>query len=297
MNLTIILVNYRCNKEKLQSCLDSIKITTKVLLIDHSHDFNFEGIKKPQNLDIKIIKNINLGNGAGINCGVKNSKTRYVLYLDIDTVLPSNFFEILEISVKKIENFAIIAPKTNDIYNEKSIKKTGNLNIFQFLYNKFFYNIGSTKIIYPNIIEQFFVSGSIMLIDKHNTYDEGMQFDENIFLYFEENDFFHQCFKKNKKIYLIENLIAYHWGGSVNNFSLEYECLKKWHWEWSKYYFLNKHYNKIIIFFVALESIIKFNLKIFFYYFFDSNKKKIYRSRLDGLLAYYLKRKKILTLN
>ena len=297
MNLTIVLVNFKCDKEKLQSCLDSIKINSEVLVIDHSHDFTFEGVKKPQNLNIKIIKNNNLGNGAGINCGVKNSKTRYVLYLDIDTVLPVDFFKTLEDAVKKIDNFAIIAPKTNDIYNENSIKNSGNLNKFQFLYNNFFFNIRSVKNIYPNIIEQFFVSGSILLIDKYNTYDQGIQFDENIFLYFEENDFFHQCFKKNKKIYLIENLEAYHWGGSVNNISLEYECLKKWHWEWSKYYFFNKHYNKIIIFFIALESIIKFNLKIFFFYFFNKNKNKIYRARLDGLLTYYFKRKKILTLN
>ena len=68
--------------------------------------------------------------------------------------------------------------------------------------------------------------------------------------------FFHQCFKKKKKIYLINNLEAYHWGGSVNNISLEYECLKKWHWEWSKYYFYNKHYNKIIIFFIALDLLL-----------------------------------------
>ena len=139
MKLTIVLVNFKCNKKKLQSCLDSIKIDAEVLLIDHSHDFTFEGIQKPQNLLIKIIKNVNLGNGAGINCGIKNAKTRYVLYLDIDTILPPNFFEVLDFTVKKIDNFAIIAPKTNDIYNENSIKKTGNLNIFQFLYYKYFF--------------------------------------------------------------------------------------------------------------------------------------------------------------
>jgi len=292
MNLTIVLVNFKCNKEKLQSCLDSIKVDTEVLLVDHSHDFTFDGIKKPQNLDIKIIKNINLGNGAGINCGLKNSKTRYVLYLDIDTILPLNFFEILDITIKKIDNFAIIAPKTNDIYNENSIKKTGNLNKLQFLYNKFFFKAKLGKKIYPNIREQFFVSGSIMLIDKNNTFNEGIEFDENIFLYFEENDFFHQCMKKNKKIYLIEDLLAYHWGGSVNDISIEYECFKKWHWEWSKYYFFNKHYNNVIIFFIAIKSILKFVLKISLFYFFNKNKNKIYRSRLDGILSFYLKKKK-----
>ena len=293
MKLTIVLVNYKCDKIKLQSCLDSIKINTEVLIIDHSHDFTFDGIKKPQNLDIKVIKNINMGNGAGINCGVKNSITRYVLYLDIDTILPPDFFEILNTTAKKINNFAVMAPKTNDIYNERSINKTGNLNIYQYLYNRFFYKAKLEKNTNPNIKEQFFVSGSIMLIDKKNTFDLGIQFDENIFLYFEETDFFMQCLKKNKKIYLIQNLEAYHWGGSVNDRSIEFECFKKWHWEWSKYYYYNKHYNKMIVFCIALTSIIKFTTKIFIYFFIDKNKNSIFKSRLNGLLSYYLNKKKL----
>ena len=30
----------------------------------------------PKNLKIKVIRNINLGNGAGINCGLKNANTK-----------------------------------------------------------------------------------------------------------------------------------------------------------------------------------------------------------------------------
>ena len=41
-----------------------------------------------------------------------------------------------------------------------------------------------------------------MLINKTNTYDKGIKFDENIFMFFEEDDFFHQCFKLKKKFFL-----------------------------------------------------------------------------------------------
>ena len=100
----------------------------------------------------------------------------------------------------------------------------------------------------------------------------------------------------NKKIYLIENLMAHHWGGAINDNNINYECFKMWHWERSKFYFYNKHYNKIIIFFIALKSSFKFSLKVILYYFFDKDKNKIFRSRLNGLLSFYLNRKKILTL-
>ena len=292
MDLTVILVNYKCDKKKLQSCLNSIQIESEVLLIDHSHDFTFDGILLPQNLNIRIIKNINLGNGAGINCGIENSKTRFVLYLDIDTILPPNFFDIINKTIKIIDNFAIIAPKINDIYDEQTLDNTGSLTLTQFLYNRIFHNISLKNTVFPNIKEQFFVSGAIMLIDKNNTYEKGIKFDENIFMFFEENDFFHQCFKNNQKIYLITDLIAQHLeGGSINDKSLKYECFKKWHWEYSKYYFLSKHYNKILIFLIAFKSVFKFSLKIFVFYFLNKNRYKIYKSRLNGLLSFYLKRK------
>lgn len=292
MDLTVILVNYKCDKKKLQSCLNSIQIESEVLLIDHSHDFTFDGILLPQNLNIRIIRNINLGNGAGINCGIENSKTRFVLYLDIDTILPPNFFDIINKTIKIIDNFAIIAPKINDIYDEQTLDNTGSLTLTQFLYNRIFHNISLKNTVFPNIKEQFFVSGAIMLIDKNNTYEKGIKFDENIFMFFEENDFFHQCFKNNQKIYLITDLIAQHLeGGSINDKSLKYECFKKWHWEYSKYYFLSKHYNKILIFLIAFKSVFKFSLKIFVFYFLNKNRYKIYKSRLNGLLSFYLKRK------
>ena len=291
MNLTVVLVNYKCDKAKLQSCINSIKINTDVLIVDHSHDFTFDNITIPQNLNIKVIKNINLGNGAGINCGIKIANTKLVLYLDIDTVLSSNFFEKLNSSIQKINDFTVIAPKINGFYKELDINKTGNLSLFKFYYNKLFFNLDLEKENLSDIKQVFFVSGSIMLINKEKTYEKKIKFDENILMFFEEDDFFHQCFKKNQKIYLINNLTADHFDGSINDKTLKYECFKKWHWEWSKYYFLNKHYNKILIFFIAVKSIFKFSLKIVFFYRFNKNKYQVYKSRLNGLLSFYFKKK------
>ena len=291
MNLTVVLVNYKCDKRKLQLCLNSINIITDIIIVDHSHDFTFDNLIIPKNLNIKVIKNINLGNGAGINCGLKNANTKLVLYLDIDTILSKNFFEILASSIKKIQDFAVIAPKIKGFYKDKRVNETGNLSLIRFYYNKFFFKINLVKNDSINIKDVFFVSGSIMLINKENTFDKGIRFDENIFMFFEEDDFFHQCFKHKKKIYLIENLTAEHFDGSINDKSLNYECFKKWHWEWSKYYFLNKHYSKMLILFVALKSIIKLTLKILLFYFLSKDKFLLNKTRLLGLLSFYFDKK------
>ena len=291
MNLTVVLVNYKCDKRKLQLCLNSIKIATSVIIIDHSHDFTFDDLIVPKNLKIKVIRNINLGNGAGINCGLKNANTKLVLYLDIDTILSNNFFEILSNTVEEIHDFAVIAPKIDGFYNDQRISKTGNLSLMRFYYNKFFFKLNLIENKSINIKNVYFVSGAIMLIDKENTFDKGIRFDENIFMFYEEDDFFHQCFKLQKKIYLIENLRASHYDGSLNIKSLNYECFKKWHWERSKYYFLNKHYNKILIFFLALKSSIKITFKILAFYFLNKEKFLLNKSRLAGLLSFYFKKK------
>ena len=110
MNLTIIMVNYKCDKNKLNACLKSINIKVKVLIVDHSHDLKEDQIDIPNNISLEIIKNKNLGNGAGINYGLENAKTKYVLYLDIDTILSDNFFIKLENAVNAVQEFAVIAP-------------------------------------------------------------------------------------------------------------------------------------------------------------------------------------------
>lgn len=145
MNLTVVLVNYKCDKLKLQSCLNSIRIKTDVIIVDHSHDFTLKNIIVPQNLNIKVIKNINLGNGAGINCGIKNATTKLILYLDIDTVLSSNFFDILNKSINEIDSFAVVSPKINGFYKDENINKSGNLSLIKFYYNKLFFHINFEK--------------------------------------------------------------------------------------------------------------------------------------------------------
>ena len=126
MNLTVIMVNYKSDKNKLNSCLKSINIKTKVLIVDHSNDLKSDQIFVPENISLEIINNKNLGNGAGINCGIKNAKTKYVLYLDIDTILPENFFITLEDAVNKIDKFAVIAPKINNFYDDNRISVEDN---------------------------------------------------------------------------------------------------------------------------------------------------------------------------
>ena len=74
IDLTIVMVNYKSDKHKLNDCLKSINVNVKVLIIDHSKDLDLNTIIIPKNISLEIIKNKNLGNGAGIIVVLKMQK-------------------------------------------------------------------------------------------------------------------------------------------------------------------------------------------------------------------------------
>jgi N-acetylglucosaminyl-diphospho-decaprenol L-rhamnosyltransferase len=112
-------------------------------------------------------------------------------------------------------------------------------------------------------------------------------FDENFFLYLENDDFCKRLRSKDENIYIVPNSKIHHLGGEAVDpkYKFEIELSRNWHWMWSKFYFNKKHYG----FFKAVTKIFyKFlmSAKIkFVYYFitFNNYKKKIYQMRLSGL--------------
>jgi len=108
-------------------------------------------------------------------------------------------------------------------------------------------------------------------------------FDENFFLYLENNDLCLRVKQKNENIYVITNSLINHKGSISLNEKLEY--LRNWHWMWSKFYFNRKHYG----FFVAIKNIFLNFISALFKYFFylillKKTKRKIYEMRIKGII-------------
>ena len=128
-----------------------------------------------------------------------------------------------------------------------------------------------------------------MLINL-NKFPEKIFFDENFFLYLENNDLCLRTINKKQNIYIIKNAFIDHTGGIGSSHSdkiLEnkIEYLRNWHWMWSKYYFNKKHYgtlkalSKIFFnFFSALFKLILFSI------FLNAHKRKIYFMRISGII-------------
>ena len=70
-----------------------------------------------------------------------------------------------------------------------------------------------TKTSYGKYSSMRFVTGCALFFEK-KLFNEIGFFDENIFLYFEENDFYERCLKKGKSIFLVNNSKIDHKGNS-----------------------------------------------------------------------------------
>ena len=121
-----------------------------------------------------------------------------------------------------------------------------------------------------------------MLINLKKFSDQTF-FDENFFLYLENDDLCIRVKNRNENIYIIKNSLINHTGGISKNQDLEY--LRNWHWMWSKFYFNKKHYGFLTafskIFFNLFSSLVKF---IFYLITLNPHKRKICQMRVSGLV-------------
>ena len=112
-------------------------------------------------------------------------------------------------------------------------------------------------------------------------------FDENFFMYLENNDLCKRLIQKEESIYIIPSAKINHFGAKAvdKKYNKEIELSRNWHWIWSKFYFNKKHYGFIFAFMNGLPSFLSAIIKFCIYFIFNNQKKKkIYYNRCSGFL-------------
>ena len=276
MKTTIIIVTFK-SEGVIHNCLSRINNNYPVIIIENSNDEFFKNEIEKKFSNVKcILTGENLGFGKANNIGIGLVKTQYVFLLNPDAVLFEDTLEILESSANRIKNFALLAPAIIDshelnygFFNKKNIS-TKNIDAFEVDYIKGF--------------AMFFNKSKFSKIDF---------FDENIFLYLEEIDLCKRLNLINEKIYLISRAKIKHLGGKShgNEFNLEIEISRNWHWMWSNFYYNKKHFGTLKAYNVTIFLFFKSMLKIIFFIFFNKKKFFIHKARFLGLLNSYLGKK------
>ena len=272
-NITFIIVSFK-SENVIHSCLNSLPQISKKIVIENSRNTKLKEELESKYDNIEVLINHNLGMGASNNIGILRSKTQFAYILNPDTKLNVSTIDKLIEAADKIIDFAILSPLCSDsrFPNYKIYEKKSDLN--------------------NQIIEVDTIDGFSMLINKskfNNSF-----FDENIFLYLENDDICLRARKNNQKIYIVKNSLIDHLGASSSNIkdSYEFNLLRNWHWMWSKFYYNKKHsgflLSTIKIFPNFLSATIKY---IFYLLLFKNQKRKIYNMRLLGIINAFIGKK------
>ena len=266
-NLTFIIVTFKSN-HIIDECIESLPKNSNIIIIENSNNIELKKKLEAKYSDINVIVQENSGMGTANNKGIKLCKTDYAFVINPDVKFYENTMDELIAMSSKYNDYSILAPICDD-------EKYPNYKIK----NK------RIKNYYPDFLDVDSVDGYAMLINK-NKFSDNIYFDEQIFLYLENDDLCLRKKKENHKIYVARKAKIHHMGGKSHSpiHEKEIEFSRNWHWMWSKFYFNKKHYGYSMALLIAFPSIVTSMIK-FFYYFATSNKvkKKIYIMRFLGL--------------
>ena len=266
-NITFIIVSFKSEKI-IDDCLKSLPKNSKIIVIENSNNYNLKKSLELKYDNIEVLISENNGMGASNNLGILKSETKFAYVLNPDVKFKKDTFENLIAAAIKITDFAILTPINSDIKfpNFKILKQNKNIN--------------------DSIISVDSIDGFSMLINKEKFINQKF-FDENIFLYLENDDLCKRVKKSGQKIFVIKNSIIDHKGSSSSSIKNdpEFEYLRNWHWMWSKYYYNKKHYGIFIalikIFFNLVSAIFKY---VFYSITLNNYKKNIFKMRISGIL-------------
>ena len=268
-DITFVIVSYK-SESTLYDCLDTLPNESKKIIVENSNNINLKKDLISKYDNIEVIMSKNTGMGAGNNIGLKSCHSQCAYVLNPDTKLKKDTLKNLLNELSNVGDFALASPLNDNI-------RIPN------------YKIIDTNFENKNILSVDRIDGFSMLfnLSKFETKDF---FDENFFLYLENDDLCLRVKKKKQNIYIIKNALINHKGSISKNQQLEY--LRNWHWMWSKFYFNKKHYGYLNAFIKNFPSLISSNIKFFYYFIiFNSYKKKIYQMRFMGLLNSMLGKK------
>jgi N-acetylglucosaminyl-diphospho-decaprenol L-rhamnosyltransferase len=270
-NLSIVIVTYK-SEAVIYDCINSIGEDIEIIVIENSNNIQFkENLEKNYSNVSCIISLKNLGMGTGNNLGIKRVKNDFILILNPDVILENSTIDELIIASKKILSYAILAPISSDIDypNYKMLNHKKEI----------------TDIKEPQKVRS--VDGFAMLLNKKRLDKIFLKkyFDENFFMYLENDDLCKRIIDANEDIYIAPTAKIKHLGGKAVDikYNNAIELSRNWHWIWSKFYYNKKHFGYLIAFSRGLPKFISSLIKYLFYLTLKNKfKQKVYLNRASG---------------
>lgn len=217
MKVSIVIPNYN-GKKYIETCILSLQKQTykdfEVIFIDNnSIDGSCEFVIKNYPL-VKVIKlDNNYGFSSAVNKGIKESKSEYVVLLNNDTEVESNWLEELIETIEKDKKIFSVCSKMVQYKDRSKIDDAGDeYNILGWAYKR---GDGMPVEKYSKN-GQVFNSCAGAAIYRRKVFNEIGYFDENFFAYMEDVDISYRAKIHGYNNMYCSNAIVYHIGSATS---------------------------------------------------------------------------------
>jgi len=241
-DISVIIVFYK-KKKKLYNCLKSIydsrpKVAVEIVVVDNSNKKIHKELwnKFPKVRYIKTPENLGYSGGNNLGAGIAQGK--YLFILNPDTEAFETTLDVLFNFLNKNTNVAIVAPSLVD----KNGRRYTQIRHSALTPGKGIVRLSFLNKLFPPREDEFskdgevdVVAGSAFMIRK-NVFDEIGGFDENLFLFFEEQDLGKRISEAGYKIFVTPKAKIRHF------WKKESADGKSKHFANSRFYYFRKHF-------------------------------------------------------
>jgi len=239
--VSVIVLNYNAG-ELLLNCIESIKKSAyknlEIIVVDNISTDKSQEICKEKYPDIKLIQNDeNFGYCEGNNIGIREAKGDYIIILNPDTIVESNWVEELISAYNKFGE-GLYQPKILSLDKTEILQSTGNmLHIFGFGFAK---DKGKNDNLVETDIKKIGYASGTCLFTSRNVLEKVGLLDSFLFLYHDDLDLGWRASQIGINSYYVPKSKIYH----VESYSLKWSA-KKFYWlERNRKYCLLTHYSK-----------------------------------------------------
>ena len=252
-NCTIIIVTYN-SAHLIKFCLQNLNLEQyQVMLVDNASSDNTLNIVTTYFPQVKIIKlTQNSGYSRANNIALREVKTDFALLLNVDAVITTQDIDKITNLMQQNQQVAIAGPMVytaqlinNQIVNPVKCGKNSYDNK-KCPEDENFYFSG-------------FMTGAAMFLNMHIMSEIGF-FDEGFFLYCEDNELCKRALKRNYKVAVAKNSKFYHLSCKSTTLTTGEISRIYWHkFGWSKLYYTQKIYGRLVASLKAIRMILKFS--------------------------------------
>ncbi len=215
--VSVIIVT-RNRKKELFECLNSIfdqsRKPNEIIVVDNGSAENIKRYLQKRFPGIKFVRSeINLGGAGGRNLGLLHTMGKYILFMDDDAVADKNMLNELFKVVVKDKNVGIVQPKIYEKERPNVIQGVGHgIN----LKTGRVYGIGvheEDRGQYEKVME-IPMAGCTWMVKKE-VFENIGNYDEDIFIPYEDSDFSIRARKAGYKIFYVPKAKVWHTGTKI----------------------------------------------------------------------------------